>query len=256
MLQPAEIFLDRSGEEIRRRTFTLTDPSGRDLCLRPDLTIPICQHAVDVGRANCPRASAIMAWSSAISRPSRIAPPNSSRRAWNCWAWRIARPAKPKSCRWRSKRLRAAGLEDFRLRIGDLALFGALVDALDCRAQWRARLKRHFWRAGYVETLLHRLGHGDGAPSCRARAPRSKRCWTQKGDAPPAGRTRDEIVARAMDAAAEAAALRLDPAIADVIAKLLGISGPAEDALAEIRALLKTAGIKLWTRSWRRWMRG
>src|ERR1700748_817999 len=46
VLQPAEIFLDRSGEEIRRRTFTLTDPSGRELCLRPDLTIPICYQAV------------------------------------------------------------------------------------------------------------------------------------------------------------------------------------------------------------------
>ena len=40
ILQPADIFLDRSGEEIRRRTFELTDPSGRELCLRPDLTIP------------------------------------------------------------------------------------------------------------------------------------------------------------------------------------------------------------------------
>src|SRR6185503_15440065 len=47
VLQPADIFLDRSGEEIRRRTFTLTDPSGRELCLRPDLTIPICKMAVD-----------------------------------------------------------------------------------------------------------------------------------------------------------------------------------------------------------------
>src|SRR5579872_3010096 len=46
VLQPADIFLDRSGEEIRRRTFTLTDPSGRELCLRPDLTIPICHQAV------------------------------------------------------------------------------------------------------------------------------------------------------------------------------------------------------------------
>src|SRR3954469_15764586 len=46
VLQPAEIFLDRSGEEIRRRTFTLMDPSGRELCLRPDLTIPICREAV------------------------------------------------------------------------------------------------------------------------------------------------------------------------------------------------------------------
>jgi len=31
VLQPAEIFLDRTGEEIRRRTFTLMDPSGREL---------------------------------------------------------------------------------------------------------------------------------------------------------------------------------------------------------------------------------
>src|SRR6201996_6911214 len=49
VLQPADIFLDRSGEEIRRRTFTLTDPSGRELCLRPDLTIPICRMAVEEG---------------------------------------------------------------------------------------------------------------------------------------------------------------------------------------------------------------
>ncbi len=53
MLQPADIFLDRSGEEIRRRTFALTDPSGSELCLRPDLTIPICKmYAVDGSEAS------------------------------------------------------------------------------------------------------------------------------------------------------------------------------------------------------------
>jgi ATP phosphoribosyltransferase regulatory subunit len=64
-------------------------------------------------------------------------------------------------------------------------------------------------------------------------------------DAPMAGRTREEIIARAKDRAADAAALRLDPAVADAIAKLLDISGPAEEALAKVRALLKTAGIAL-----------
>ena len=64
--------------------------------------------------------------------------------------------------------LRAAGLKDFEMRFGDLALFGALVDALELPAQWRARLKRHFWRAGYVETLLRRLGHGAGKAPSRA----------------------------------------------------------------------------------------
>ncbi|MGB6448132.1 MAG: ATP phosphoribosyltransferase regulatory subunit, partial [Xanthobacteraceae bacterium] len=38
VLQPAEPFLDLGGEDIRRRMFLTTDPDGRELCLRPDLT--------------------------------------------------------------------------------------------------------------------------------------------------------------------------------------------------------------------------
>ncbi len=49
MLQPAELFLERSGEEIRRRTFAFTDPSGRELCLRPELTIPVCRMHIEQG---------------------------------------------------------------------------------------------------------------------------------------------------------------------------------------------------------------
>src|SRR2546430_15484573 len=43
MLQPAEPFLDLSGEDIRKRMFLTVDPQGRELCLRPDLTIPVCR---------------------------------------------------------------------------------------------------------------------------------------------------------------------------------------------------------------------
>jgi ATP phosphoribosyltransferase regulatory subunit len=41
ILQPAEPFLDLSGEDIRRRMYLTSEPSGRELCLRPDLTIPV-----------------------------------------------------------------------------------------------------------------------------------------------------------------------------------------------------------------------
>src|SRR5213596_1525582 len=41
ILQPAEPFLDLSGEDIRKRMFLTVDPQGRELCLRPDLTIPV-----------------------------------------------------------------------------------------------------------------------------------------------------------------------------------------------------------------------
>src|ERR1700704_619813 len=37
----AEPFLDLSGEDIRRRMYLVNDPAGGELCLRPDLTIPV-----------------------------------------------------------------------------------------------------------------------------------------------------------------------------------------------------------------------
>src|SRR5262245_5686817 len=41
LLQPAEPFLDLSGEDIRRRMYLTTTPDGGEFCLRPDLTIPV-----------------------------------------------------------------------------------------------------------------------------------------------------------------------------------------------------------------------
>jgi ATP phosphoribosyltransferase regulatory subunit len=41
IIQPADIFLDQIGEEIRSRTYVFTDLAGDELCLRPDLTVPV-----------------------------------------------------------------------------------------------------------------------------------------------------------------------------------------------------------------------
>ena len=131
MLQPAEIFLDRSGEEIRRRTFTLTDPSGRELCLRPDLTIPICQHAVDSGPNISRAAFATMAWRSAISPGEPHRPTQFFQAGAELLGLDDRAAGETEILTLAVEALRAAGLKDFEMRIGDLALFGALVDALD-----------------------------------------------------------------------------------------------------------------------------
>ncbi|HWU54664.1 MAG TPA: ATP phosphoribosyltransferase regulatory subunit [Rhizomicrobium sp.] len=244
VLQPAEIFLNRYGEEIRRRTFTLTDPSGHDLALRPDLTIPICREAVLSNR----------------SFPARI-----------CYNGLVFRhqPGEPhrptqffqagaellglEDCAAGDKEiltlsveaLRVCGLKDFSLRIGDLSLFGALVDALALPPQWRSRLKRHFWRPGYVESLLYWLSHGDGTVKLPGTRAEIEALLDAKGEAPLAGRTREEIIARALGRAAEAASLHLEGKIAGAVTELLDISGPAEEALGKVRALLKTVAINL-----------
>src|SRR5258707_15471301 len=54
ILQPAEPFLDLSGEDIRKSLYLTTDPSGEELCLRPDLTIPVARDYLTSDRAGQP----------------------------------------------------------------------------------------------------------------------------------------------------------------------------------------------------------
>src|SRR5260221_11646192 len=55
ILQPAEPFLDLSGEDIRKRMYLASDPQGRELCLRPDLTIPVSRDYLASPEAGAPR---------------------------------------------------------------------------------------------------------------------------------------------------------------------------------------------------------
>src|SRR5215207_6593588 len=54
LLQPAEPFLDLSGEDIRRRMYLTSNAEGHELCLRPDLTIPVARDYLASGRAGEP----------------------------------------------------------------------------------------------------------------------------------------------------------------------------------------------------------
>ncbi len=152
--------------------------------------------------------------------------------------------------------LQAAGLTEISMKVGDLGLFSSFVDALAIPPQWQGRLKRHFWRAGYFEALLERLSRSDASDAQRllghlgtlgdAEARSAfEGLIDLTGGGPGGARTREEIVDRLMEQAADAAALRLDPRIAELVARLLAVSGPAETALAEIRALTKEAGVAL-----------
>ena len=51
ILQPAGIFLELSGEDIRRRLFLMQDAGGEELCLRPEHTIPVCRSHLASGDA-------------------------------------------------------------------------------------------------------------------------------------------------------------------------------------------------------------
>jgi ATP phosphoribosyltransferase regulatory subunit len=255
VLQPAEIFLDRSGEEIRRRTFALDDPAGRELVLRPDLTIPVCKSWLDA-KGKFP---ARLCYHGLAFR-HQPAEPDRPTQFWQAGAELLglddAKKADAEALALTVEAVRAAGLDAFDMKLGDLSLFSAFVDALDIPLAWRGRLKRHFWRSGYFEALLTRLS---GAPPSGAQRLLAHLGTLPEKDARPAfeglmdmlgaasqgGRTREEIVDRLIEQAADAASLRLDPWIAKSLASLLSISGPARQAVEKIRKLTKSAGVSL-----------
>jgi ATP phosphoribosyltransferase regulatory subunit HisZ len=43
VLERSDIFLQRSGEEIRSRMYILNDPKGKEICLRPEMTISVAR---------------------------------------------------------------------------------------------------------------------------------------------------------------------------------------------------------------------
>ncbi len=75
-----------------------------------------------------------------------------------------------RSCCSPSDAVRAAGLKDFRLRFGDIALFFALLDALDLPERWRLKLRHYFWRPPVFHKLLAGLAKGERPDAQRARA--------------------------------------------------------------------------------------
>jgi ATP phosphoribosyltransferase regulatory subunit len=255
IVQPADVFLDRSGEEIRRRTFVFEDGEGNELCLRPDLTIPVCRMYLAGGAKGPAKFSyhgpAFRLQPNEPARPSQFLQTGAEnlgaadRDGADIEVLTLAVEA-----------VRAAGLKDFTIKLGELGLFTALVDALDIPPQWRGRLKRHFWRPDYFKELLERLSSNAPAPAsnylaslgqadpAQARAALEGMLDHMGGGrtATIGGRTREEIVDRLLEQAADAAAVRLDKAQVQLIENVLSVSGTARECVAKTRALIKRVG--------------
>ncbi|MEN0000972.1 MAG: ATP phosphoribosyltransferase regulatory subunit [Pseudomonadota bacterium] len=56
LLQPAEPFLDTAGDELRRRIFMARGINGRNVCLRPEFTIPVCLSFLESGKSEARQA--------------------------------------------------------------------------------------------------------------------------------------------------------------------------------------------------------
>jgi ATP phosphoribosyltransferase regulatory subunit len=154
IIQPADIFLERSGEDIRARTFVFNDPSGQELCLRPDLTVPACRyHLAQTKKPEDEKRYCYLG--TAFRFPDELLSPQEFNQAGIEW-YGGDQPveAEARIVKLAISALEAAGLTKLKVTLGDLGLFNALLDDMPMPDRWRRRLRHQFWRPTAFRSLL------------------------------------------------------------------------------------------------------
>ena len=152
---PTNLILERSGESFRSLIFSFMDQNGKEICLRPDLTIASCIKYLNQKK----------------KRSSKV--------FYNGQAFRKVKKKNEKIIRDQigfeiigskdekrdDKQIINTGikvLNKFRYKsgsitIGNVEIFHLLINKLDIPKRWKLRLQRHFWREDYFNELLRRL---------------------------------------------------------------------------------------------------
>jgi ATP phosphoribosyltransferase regulatory subunit len=153
--------------------------------------------------------------------------------------------------------LRAAGLSDFKLRIGDLGLFRALIKAIEMPDRWRQLLTHLFWRPDVFRAELHRLARPTDEslrmtaielregidPTDVVRSERAVVDYLSANGIDAIGtRTVTEVAINLMWRLADAKSAPLSPATVALIERYLAVSVPAEAAGACIKDMLRDHG--------------
>ncbi len=254
ILQPAEIFLELSGEELRRRLFIFTDSSGRELCLRPDITIPVCRAHMAKGG----NGAANYCYLGPVFR-DRGGGSGEYLQAGIEQLGREDKSAADAECL--SLALESAkifGIDAPAIRMGDVGMFSALVSALKLPPAWQRRLLKDFNRTGTLEADLAslrnksdpRASHAGVLAALEGSDPKAARAFVTDilsiaGISAVGGRTAEEIAERFLEQSSRGATSGLAPDAAGVLERYLRIVGDPDEALAALRALSAEAKLDL-----------
>jgi ATP phosphoribosyltransferase regulatory subunit len=252
LLQPAEPFLDLSGEDIRRRMFLTSDMQGRELCLRPDLTIPVSREYLESSDAG---TSAGFCYLGPVFRHRDDAPSEFKQAGIESFGRRDTAAADAEMVWLGIEATAHYGIAAPDIRLGDVALFAALMAALDLPPVWKRRLIKDFNRLGDLQQDLDafvlstaQVGHDyRGVLSALAGSdPKAAHALVTDllsiaGITAVGGRSVDEIADRFLEQAALGATSGLPHETRQLIQRFLSIAGHPDDAAAEIRALMSDA---------------
>lgn len=157
VLQPAEAFLDLSGEDIRARMFLTTDAAGNDFCLRPDFTIPVAQAYLASPKSGSAQSFSYLG---PVFRDRADGPGEILQAGIESFGRTDIAAADAEMVTLGLEATAHFGLPAPEIRIGDVGLFAALVGALDIAPAWKRRLVKDFNRRINLTQDLDRLTLG------------------------------------------------------------------------------------------------
>jgi ATP phosphoribosyltransferase regulatory subunit len=256
ILQPAEPFLDLSGEDIRKRMYLTSDPQGRELCLRPDLTIPVSRDYLVSPAAGQPRGFCYLG---PVFRHRPDAGGEFLQAGIESFGRQDTAAADAEMLALGLDATAHYGLAAPEIRMGDVGLFSALVAALDLAPAWKRRLIKDFNHKTSLAHDLDRLTVGasnarpeyQGVLAALAGAdPKGARALVTDllsiaGITAVGGRSVSEIADHFLEQAALGAQASLPRQTRALIEKFLAIGGNPDTAAAKLNAFAREAKIAL-----------
>jgi len=255
ILQPAEPFVDLSGEDIRKSLYLTSDASGEELCLRPDLTIPVARDYLASPRAGQPAGFSYLG---PVFRYRSGEPSEFLQAGIESFGRQDRAAADAEMLALALEATAAFGVGNVEIRTGDVALFNSLIDALQLYPVWRRRLIKDFNRkidlAHDIEQLTLNTAPGrneyEGVLAALAGSDRKAALalvtdlMSIAGATNVGGRTVAEIADRFLEQSTlKAGALPRDATT--IIKRFLAISGDPGDAVAQLRALAADARLDI-----------
>ncbi len=255
ILQPAEPFLDLSGEDIRRSLFLTSDASGEELCLRPDLTIPVARDYLASSRKGQPAGFCYLG---PVFRYRDGKPSEFLQAGLESFGRQDRAAADAEMLALGLEATTAFGIDEVEIRTGDVALFIALIDALDLYPVWRRRLFKDFNRKVSLAQDIARLtletaparNEYQGVLAALAGSDRKAALalvtdlMSIAGASNVGGRTVTEIADRFLEQSTlQSGALPRDAL--QLINRFLAIAGPPDDAVRQLRTLAGDAGLDI-----------
>ena len=248
ILQPAEPFLDLSGEDIRKRMYLTTAPDGGEFCLRPDLTIPVSRDYLASPLAG---QTAGFCYLGPVFRHRSDAPAEFLQAGIESFGRADKAAADAEMLALALEATAHYGLPAPDIRIGDVALFAALIAGLDLPPAWKRRLIKDFNRKTNLAQDLDRLVLGgtnarpeyQGVLAALAGSdPKGAHALVTDllsiaGINAVGGRSVGEIADRFLEQAALGASAKLPRDVRALIERFLAIDGDPDEAAADLRAL-------------------